>query len=125
MIVTFVRGDESKSETEFTSTYARLIDELEAGDRVIATLMSYPDTPLEGVVDSLGWVYYMRARPLMERGSRDDALAMLERARDRLGGMANVDVRQLEADHRLGCATHQAPATVMDATRSGGADSWR
>ncbi len=35
MIVTFVRGDEAKSETEFTSTYARLIDELEAGDRVM------------------------------------------------------------------------------------------
>ncbi len=31
------------------------IEGIEAGDRVIVTLMSYPDKPLEGRVDSLGW----------------------------------------------------------------------
>ena len=31
------------------------VADIEAGDRAIVTLMSYPDQPLEGVVDSLGW----------------------------------------------------------------------
>jgi multidrug resistance efflux pump len=31
------------------------IEGIKAGDRVIVTLMSYPDKPLEGHVDSLGW----------------------------------------------------------------------
>ena len=31
------------------------IDGVNAGDRAIVTLMSYPDRPLEGRVDSLGW----------------------------------------------------------------------
>jgi len=31
------------------------IRNLHAGDRAIVTLMSYPDTPLEGCVDSIGW----------------------------------------------------------------------
>ena len=31
------------------------IRDLGAGDRAIVTLMSYPDTPLEGCVDSIGW----------------------------------------------------------------------
>ena len=35
MKVSFVRGDEAAAETEFTSTYDRLIDELEVGDRVM------------------------------------------------------------------------------------------
>ena len=32
-----------------------LIKRIGKGDRAIITLMSYPDTPLEGFVDSLGW----------------------------------------------------------------------
>ncbi len=32
-----------------------LIEGITAGDRAIVTLMSYPDRPLEGRVDSLGW----------------------------------------------------------------------
>jgi len=28
---------------------------IQKGDRAIITLMSYPDTPIEGHVDSLGW----------------------------------------------------------------------
>ena len=31
------------------------IEHMRQGDRAIVTLMSYPDTPLEGHVDSLGW----------------------------------------------------------------------
>jgi multidrug resistance efflux pump len=31
------------------------IEGVQAGDRAIVTLMSYPDRPLEGRVDSLGW----------------------------------------------------------------------
>jgi multidrug resistance efflux pump len=31
------------------------IEDIRAGDRAIVTLMSYPDRPLEGRVDSLGW----------------------------------------------------------------------
>jgi len=32
------------------------------------------------IVDSLGWVYYMRARPLMAQGNEKDARALLDRA---------------------------------------------
>jgi multidrug resistance efflux pump len=32
-----------------------LTGKIEAGDKAIVTLMSYPDHPIEGVVDSLGW----------------------------------------------------------------------
>lgn len=31
------------------------IADIRAGDRAVVTLMTYPDTPLEGTVDSLGW----------------------------------------------------------------------
>jgi len=31
------------------------IEDIRQGDRAIVTLMSYPDKPLEGRVDSLGW----------------------------------------------------------------------
>jgi len=36
------------------------IEGIEPGDRAIVTLMSYPDQPLEGRVDSLGWGVYQR-----------------------------------------------------------------
>ena len=36
----------------FRETY---IGNIEAGDRAVVTLMAYPNTPLEGVVDSVGW----------------------------------------------------------------------
>jgi multidrug resistance efflux pump len=32
-----------------------LVGDIKAGDRAVVTLMTYPDTPLEGQVDSLGW----------------------------------------------------------------------
>jgi multidrug resistance efflux pump len=31
------------------------IEDIRKGNKAIITLMSYPDTPLEGYVDSLGW----------------------------------------------------------------------
>ncbi len=31
------------------------IEEIQAGDKAIITLMTYPDKPIEGYVDSLGW----------------------------------------------------------------------
>ncbi len=31
------------------------VGRMKAGDRAVVTLMTYPDTPIEGVVDSLGW----------------------------------------------------------------------
>lgn len=36
----------------FRETY---IGEMRAGDRAVVTLMSYPDNPISGKVDSLGW----------------------------------------------------------------------
>ena len=41
--------------------------------------------PQDGyITDSLGWVYYMRARMLMESGQREQALTELERAQKEL-----------------------------------------
>ena len=37
-----------------------LIEGIEPGDRAIVTLMSYPDRPIEGRVDSLGWGIYQQ-----------------------------------------------------------------
>jgi multidrug resistance efflux pump len=31
------------------------VADFQKGDRAVVTLMSYPDTPLEGSVDSIGW----------------------------------------------------------------------
>jgi multidrug resistance efflux pump len=31
------------------------VEPIHAGNRAVVTLMSYPDTPLEGYVDSIGW----------------------------------------------------------------------
>jgi multidrug resistance efflux pump len=32
-----------------------MIEDIKAGDQAVVTLMSYPDNPLEGVVESIGW----------------------------------------------------------------------
>jgi multidrug resistance efflux pump len=32
-----------------------VIKDIKSGDRAVVTLMTYPDRPIEGVVDSLGW----------------------------------------------------------------------
>jgi multidrug resistance efflux pump len=31
------------------------VGNFQKGDRAVVTLMSYPDTPLQGSVDSIGW----------------------------------------------------------------------
>ena len=36
------------------------------------------------ITDSLGWIYYMRARPLLESGAHADALELLDRALEEL-----------------------------------------
>lgn len=32
-----------------------LVGKIRSGDRAVVTLMSYPDTPIEGIVESIGW----------------------------------------------------------------------
>ena len=32
-----------------------VLGNFQKGDRAVVTLMTYPDTPLEGIVDSIGW----------------------------------------------------------------------
>ncbi len=64
-------------------TLAERGEDLDRAERLI--IRATEIAPDDGyIADSLGWVYYMRARPLMERGSRDAALELLERARDQL-----------------------------------------
>lgn len=42
------------------------------------------------ITDSLGWVYYMRARPLIGAGRKADGMAMLERAKKQLSLAAEL-----------------------------------
>jgi tetratricopeptide (TPR) repeat protein len=42
------------------------------------------------ITDSLGWVYYMRARPLLEQGRLDEARAWLDRAIEQLHRAAEL-----------------------------------
>ncbi|MFP8875125.1 MAG: tetratricopeptide repeat protein, partial [Myxococcota bacterium] len=56
------------------------LDEAEA-----MILRALEHRPSDGyIIDSLGWVYFMRARPLLQNGRRDDANEYLERARQKL-----------------------------------------
>jgi len=58
-------------------------EDLDRAERLI--IRATEIAPDDGyIADSLGWVWYMRARPLMERGHRDDGIRLLERARDQL-----------------------------------------
>lgn len=50
----------------------------EAEEYITRALQIRPDDGY--ITDSLGWVYYMRARPLLESGRRADALPYLDRA---------------------------------------------
>lgn len=64
-------------------TLAERGEDLDRAERLIVRALEI--SPDDGyIADSLGWVYYMQARPLMERGRRDDALVLLERAREQL-----------------------------------------
>ena len=56
------------------------LDEAEA-----MILRALEHRPSDGyIIDSLGWVYFMRARPLLRTGRRKDANAYLEKARQKL-----------------------------------------
>lgn len=64
-------------------TLAERGEDLDRAERLIVRALEL--SPDDGyIADSLGWVYYMQARPLMEHGRRDDGLALLERAREQL-----------------------------------------
>jgi tetratricopeptide (TPR) repeat protein len=54
----------------------------EAEELILRALAIRPDDGY--ITDSLGWVYYMRARPLVGKGNMADARALLERAREHL-----------------------------------------
>ncbi len=58
----------------------------EAEELIVRALALRPDDGY--ITDSLGWVYYMRARPLMSEGRVEDAHALLERAREHLAAAA-------------------------------------
>jgi tetratricopeptide (TPR) repeat protein len=64
-------------------TWAERGENLEEAERMI--LRALDQRPNDGyITDSLGWVYYMRALPLMGTADATAGLAFLERARDRL-----------------------------------------
>jgi multidrug resistance efflux pump len=51
-IVAIIDASSFYVEAFFRETF---VENLQSGDRAIVTLMSYPDTPLEGKVESIGW----------------------------------------------------------------------
>jgi tetratricopeptide (TPR) repeat protein len=64
-------------------TLAERSESLEEAEAMI--LRALEQRPEDGyITDSLGWVYYMKARVLMGTGHQDDGLVLLERARDQL-----------------------------------------
>ncbi len=73
-------------------TWAEHGENLDEAEKMISRAMEL--RPEDGyIVDSLGWVYYMRARPLVQSGQReqarnhiDRAIAELERADELTGG---------------------------------------
>ena len=50
----------------------------QAEDYIVRALDLRPDDGF--IIDSLGWVYYMRARPLFETGRKEEAKKYLDRA---------------------------------------------
>jgi tetratricopeptide (TPR) repeat protein len=77
------------------------------------------------IVDSLGWVYYMRARPLVEAGERDRARTYLERAltelerADELTGGDPVISEHLGDAHLLLDQPHRALKHFEEAVQLG------
>lgn len=64
-------------------TWAERGENLDEAERMIVRALEL--RPEDGfIVDSLGWVYYMRARPLVESGRRDAARDYLRRALEEL-----------------------------------------
>ncbi|MCP5065567.1 MAG: tetratricopeptide repeat protein [bacterium] len=61
-------------------TWAERGENLEEAEALISrALEQRPDDGF--ITDSLGWIYYMRARPLVEAGRRDEAQPLIEQAR--------------------------------------------
>ncbi|MCC6639597.1 MAG: tetratricopeptide repeat protein [Deltaproteobacteria bacterium] len=60
----------------------------EAEEKIKRALELRPDDGF--ITDSLGWVYYMRARPLLERGNVKDGRALLRRAIHELEKAAQI-----------------------------------
>ena len=64
-------------------TWAERGENLDTAERMI--LRALDQRPNDGyITDSLGWVYYMRALPLLGTSDATEGLSFLERARDRL-----------------------------------------
>lgn len=64
-------------------TWAERGENLDEAERLIEQAVSL--APRDGyILDSLGWVYYMRARPLLEGTRRDEGLELLGRAIEQL-----------------------------------------
>ncbi len=64
-------------------TWAERGENLEEAEALIArALEQRPDDGF--ITDSLGWIYYMRARPLVEAGKTDEAQPLIEQARSAL-----------------------------------------
>jgi tetratricopeptide (TPR) repeat protein len=64
-------------------TWAERGENLDEAERFITEAIAL--SPRDGyIADSLAWVYYMRARPLMESAQRDEGLRLLELARRQL-----------------------------------------
>ena len=64
-------------------TWAERGENLDEAERMI--LRALDQRPNDGyITDSLGWVYYMRALPLMGTAEATMGLSFLEQARDRL-----------------------------------------
>ncbi len=92
-------------------TYAERGENLDEAEKLIERALE--QRPDDGyITDSLGWVYYMRARPLVEAGRAEDARRLIERARQELLKAAQLtggdpvisehlgDVHLLEGDRR-------------------------
>lgn len=70
-------------------TWAERGENLEEAEALIGrALEQRPDDGF--IIDSLGWVYYMRARPLVEAGRVDEARRLIERAREELEKAARL-----------------------------------
>ncbi len=54
----------------------------EAEEMIVRALEQRPEDGY--ITDSLGWIYYMRARPLVEAGRLDDAQTLIEQAKETL-----------------------------------------
>jgi len=70
-------------------TWVERGENLDTAERMIRRALE--QRPNDGyILDSLGWVYYMRARPLARAGRQGDARPFLEEAREKLARAAEL-----------------------------------